>query len=241
MSPRRSEFLSETDAMLLRHTFNTLAVSGFDTFAITGSLALGILMAEEHRTPTRHTINDLDVVARSFDDLPSSLTDRFRCIHVHPDAPPGKLLLQLVDPLAPLRVDVFRSRGRTMERTKTSVCAPAAMVSLEDIAVLSTARLMSLKRGCPVPPKHYEDFLALIDMVDCEVAEQAWADHRGVGDPVNFSEAINEVRHLTAIHGHLLCPAKYSQDANTTCPKCKILGAFAPATAQEVIKILGYC
>lgn len=234
-------FLSEIDASLVGHTLNALTASGLSAFAVTGSLAS---KASFKRRPyTRRAFNDLDIVVRSFEALPPSLIDRFLCIHVHPDAPPGKLLLQLANPSNPLRVDIFRSRGWTMERVKTTVLAGVSvkLASVKDLAALNAVHLMSLRRGNPVPSKHLQDFYALLDVVNHEAAERAWADHRALGDPMTFAEASDQVKHLAAANGHLLCAAEYSQDVEASCPKCKIFGSFAPASAQEIIKILGYC
>jgi hypothetical protein len=57
----------------------------------------------------------VDLVVDSF-TIPASLADRFLLHHIHPHAPEGKTLLQLVDRERALRVDLFRAFGTTLTR-----------------------------------------------------------------------------------------------------------------------------
>jgi hypothetical protein len=228
---------------LVHRTLDAMAACGFSAFAVTGSLALETLKAEKGLPSARRPLNDLDLVVGSFNELPPSLADRFIFPHVHPDAAPGKILLQLVDPSAPLRVDVFRSRGDTFGRAHASTLAgtSVSLVSLEDLAARNAAHLMSLGRGTSVAPKHFRDLAGILGVVEARTVEMAWNDHRETGDPPAFQEAVDLAMRLVEESSGLLIEPEYVQDVEVVCQRCRPAGRFAPAPPREVMRCLGYC
>lgn len=235
-------FLAPEDFSLVRHTLDAMAACGFAAFAVTGSLALEMLKIGKGLPPTRRALNDLDLVIGSFGELPPSLADRFIFPHVHPDAAPGKILVQLVDPVAPLRVDVFRSRGNTLGRLQPSMLAGTAvrLVSLEDLAARNTAHLLSLGRGTPVARKHVRDLAGILDVIEARTMEMAWNDHRNDGDPQSFQEAVDLAMNLAMNNPGLLIEPEFGQADGSACPRCRSMGRLAPAPQHEVVKYLGY-
>jgi hypothetical protein len=87
-------------------------------------------------------LHDLDFVAASLERIPHSLADEFLFRQIHPFEPPGKTMLQLVDPDARMRIDVFRACGATMSRTSRIELAGAwiQIISLEDLSARATTR-----------------------------------------------------------------------------------------------------
>jgi tartrate dehydratase beta subunit/fumarate hydratase class I family protein len=53
------------------------------------------------------SLNDIDFIVDSFEHIPQSLAGEFLFRHVHPFDPPGKTLVQSIDPETMVRVDVF--------------------------------------------------------------------------------------------------------------------------------------
>lgn len=164
-------------------------------------------------------------------------------MHVHSDAPPGKLLLQLVNPNDAVRVDVFGAVGETLARMRSGTVGDREVrfVAPEDAAARLARTLMALERNEPVPRKFAADFRALVDAVDASQVQSAWRDHRNVDDPGSFDEACNRIALALALHGELLVEPVLSTDIDAVCQRCKIVEHFPLASRQRILRILGYC
>jgi len=215
-------------------TLGKLEAAGLRAYAITGSLAL------QRRD---RAANDLDLVVASFADLPQTLSDEFLCIHVHPNATPGKLLLQLVAPEDRVRVDIFGAVGRTLTRAIPGSLEgrPASFVSPEDLAARLAQSLLALGRGEGVPRKFADDFRSIVDRLDPARAEITWRDHRADDAPESFDEACNQIAMLLALHDDLLIEQSFSKNPEATCGRCDAHREFPIASPHEILGILGYC
>jgi hypothetical protein len=211
---------------LARHDIRNWALTGGLAFQIHG-LNLGL------RSSSR-AFNDLDFVTTAFSDIPETLAEDFLFRHVHPCAPPGKTLLQLIDPDNALRIDVFRACGQTMSRA-------VPMVSLEDLVARAARLLLDLAGGVEVPSKHARDYLRFVELVDPAAMEAVWEDHRKPEQPATFGEAKAILRDLIPRSASLLITPQYSQDPNQVCRLCAPSGAFQLADPKLVLSILGYC
>lgn len=236
-------FLSQADAMRVCRVTAKLALHDFREFALTGGLAVEAHWIGLGHAPHVRALNDVDIVVESFASIPCELANTFLCRHIHPKAPEGKTLVQLVDPGEAVRIDVFRARGATMARRQSVSfrTSPIQVVSLEDLAAREASLLMDLDRGAPVPLKHAEDFERPAESADAGQAEIAWRDHRRETDPVTFQEASSRIRELVRSHGHLLIVPDYSHDGDAVCPKCEEAGPFRLASPHAILSILGYC
>jgi hypothetical protein len=236
-------FLSPSDAMRVCRVMAKLALHDFRDFALTGGLAIETHWLGLGRAPRVRALNDMDTVVESFGSIPGALANTFLCRHIHPRAPEGKTLLQLVDPNEAIRIDVFRARGATMARRQSVDfrTRPIQIVSLEDLAAREASLLMDLERGSPVPLKHAEDFERLVEGVDADRVEIAWRDHRRETDPVTFQEASGRIRELIPSRGDLLIVPDYSHDGDAICSKCEETGPFRLASPHAILSILGYC
>lgn len=155
-------FLAPADARRAARVLEKLARRGLRDFAGTGGLAIEAHLVG-HSTRLR-SLNDVDIVVESFGAIPAALADGFLFRHIHPHAPQGKTLAQLVDPGEALRVDIFRAYGATLARSVPMNFrgGPMAVVALKDLAAREASLLMDLARGTPVPVKHARDFQRLI-------------------------------------------------------------------------------
>lgn len=235
--------LAGSDTARVQRSLDKLARCDLNNFAVTGRLAL-----EAHRIrlglPShRHPLNDLDIVVESFASIPEALAGDFLVRHIHAHAPEGKMLVQLVDPDASLRIDIFRAYGATMTRSQSFEFGTnrIRVVSLEDLASRSASLLMDLEGGVAVARKHARDFEFLSQAVDCNRVEVAWRDHRKSTDPLTFEEVRNRIRNLVESRGGLLVIREYSRDVCALCPKCRETGPFRLASPATILSILGYC
>jgi hypothetical protein len=203
-------------------------------YAITGSLAL----QRDGRAP-----GDIDLVVPSFAAIPQTLCDEFLCIHVHPNAEPGRLILQLVAPGEPIRIDIFSAVGKTLSRAVQGKVGDHAVrfVSMEDLASRLARTLLDLGRDKPVPAKFANDFRPIVDRLDRKAVEIAWQDHRADDDPESFDEACNQIAVLLALHDDLLIEQEYSKDADAVCSRCDANAGFPIASPRAILGILGYC
>ena len=236
-------FLAPSDAARVRRSFEKLARRDLHNFALTGRLAF-----EAHRIrlglpPHPHPLNDLDIAVESFSSIPETLAGDFLVRHIHPHSPEGKMLVQLVDPDASLRIDIFRVYGATMTRIESFDFGTDRIraVSLEDLASRAASLLMDLDSGFAVAPKHARDFEFLSQAIDCNRVEVAWRDHRKSTDPLTFEEARNCIRNLVESRDDLLVIREYSRDVSAVCPKCRETGPFRLASPETILSILGHC
>ena len=235
-------FLSSADGARLWRVLEKLSFHGLRRFHLTGRLAM-----ETHRVAAGHhtaprAINDIDIVVPSFDAVPDALARGFLVRHVHPKAPQGKLVVQLVDAEEALRIDLFSAYGSTLARSqlRDSPIGMIHVVSAEDLAARNASLVMDLERGRSVERKHAKDLKSLTEIIDPAQVEVAWQDHRRENDPPRFSEVQARIRDLVQSCDALLVTPGYSRDADAICPRCEETGAWRLASGQDVMTILGY-
>ncbi|MBZ5576757.1 MAG: hypothetical protein LAP40_09385 [Acidobacteriia bacterium] len=236
-------FLSVGDAERLGRASEKLGRHDTSPWALSGGLAIEIHRLRRGCRPSIRALNDLDFVADSFACIPGTLVDDFLFRHVHPAGPPGKLMLQFVDPQNALRVDVFRASGTTLNRTARVDLpwGPNQVVSLEDLTARAARIVLDLAEGVPVPSKHADDYLRLAELADPSIMETAWQDHRKPMHPTTFAEALRLIRELIPARSHLLINPEYSKDTRQRCSRCAPTAAFPLAEASVVLSVLGYC
>ncbi len=203
-------------------------------WALTGGLAFQIHGLNLALPRSLRPLNDLDFITTAFSDIPETLAEDFLFRHVHPFAPPGKTMLQLIDAENALRIDVFRASGQTMSRA-------VPIVSLEDLVARAARILLDLAGGVAVPFQHGRDYLRFVESVDAVAVEAAWQDHRKPEQPATFAESSAMLRDLIPRSASLLITPQYSQDPDEACPRCTPTGAFQLADPKLVLLLLGYC
>lgn len=220
-----------------------LAKHDIGRWALTGGFAIETHHWRLGLESSIRSLNDIDFVTGSFDCIPETLADDFMFRHVHPFDPPGKTILQFVDPESALRIDVFRACGATMDRASRQDLQPEAfqIVSIEDLVARAARLTLDLAERLPVPSKHARDFLRLMELVAPADVETAWQDHRKPNQPVNFAEANSLLRDLIPAHRELLVTPDYSNDTDKVCTRCKPTSAFPLASPNVVLSLLGYC
>jgi hypothetical protein len=196
------------------------------------------VLRRERTTP--HTLNDVDLVVSGFDAVPGTLAAAFLAIHIHPKAPPGRLVLQLADPEERLRIDLFSPYGNTLARSGSLQIGGMPLVSIEDLAARAAQLCSGLARE-EVPRKHAEDFQLLDTWADPAAVENAWGDHRREGDPVLFREARARIHELLQSRPELLVVPTYSQDFESVCAKCEQTAVWSLAAKPLILSCLGHC
>jgi hypothetical protein len=241
MTPER--FLSAENDSRVWSTFRKLARHDVSRWALTGGLAIEAHLARLGAKQSVRALNDLDFITESFDCIPDTLAGDFLFRHIHPLDPPGKTLLQCVDPDSAMRIDVFRVNGATLKRTSTLPFPGGTMrlISLEDLAARTARLALDLAEGVAVPAKHARDFLRLAELVKPAAAERAWQDHRKPQHPSSFREASRQLCELIPASQSLLINPDYSKDANQVCKRCVPTGVFRLADPKVVLSLLGYC
>ncbi len=237
------QFLAPVDTTRVRRVLEKSARSGLDNFALTGGLALEAQIAGLGRGPRIRSLNDVDIVVESFASVPAALAETFLVRHVHPQAPEGKILVQLVDPHECLRIDVFRACGATIERSHPLSFGSTVIkvVSLEDLAARTGRLLMDIEHGAMVARKNAEDFKSLLEFIHLERVEAAWQDHRKASDPLSFKDSSTRLLQLIQFRGNLLVDFPYSRDVDAICPMCREVEPFRLASPRMIMSILGYC
>jgi hypothetical protein len=251
------EFLTDRDAERTLLTLRKIArhgIYGIDGLCATGRWALtgGVAIEIHNRIaggPRRiRPLNDLDFVADAFESIAPGLAEDFLVMHVHRGVEPGKIMLQLADADAGLRIDVFRACPSTLARATTTrdlgldlAAAALRLVAVPDL-IARTARLaLDLLDGVPIPAKHAADYLRLSGMVKPQDVQSAWEDHRKATQPESFEEADRLLRDLIPARAAQLTGTQYGTDVETVCPRCRPTMAFQLADRREVMSVLGYC
>jgi hypothetical protein len=238
-----TKFLSPPDAARAQRTIAKLLRHGDEPLTLTGGLATEIHRIREGFDAEIRPLNDIDLLADSFEAIPSTLSLDFLFRHVHPHDRPGKTLLQCVDAETAVRMDVFRSYGGVTARALSIKIADSNMriISVEDLAARMARLCMDLVRGTPVPAKHARDYLRLLPLVDIGGLDAAWCEHRKPDHPASFADVSNLLTELIATRNELLIVPEYSHNTNETCTRCEATSAFPLADANRILCLLGYC
>jgi hypothetical protein len=236
-------FLSNDDEARAGRAFEKLVRHDISSWVLTGGLAIEIHHELQGHASCMRRLNDIDFITGSFDDLPGSLARDYLFRHVHPFDPPGKTILQAIDPDEALRIDVFRAFSASIERACKVHFADMTvrLISLEDLVARTARLVMELVRRVPVPAKHARDFVRLIELVRPEGIEIVWQEHRRPNDPASFLEAKKLGEQMILTHQDLLITPQYSTDLAEACKRCAPTSAFGLADPKAVISLLGYC
>jgi hypothetical protein len=237
------EILSASDAERAHRTMERLRRHRTGAFVLTGGMAMELHTLKLRSVEEKRPLNDIDFLVDSFDDIPKTLATDFRFRHVHPNDPPGKTLLQCVDPETAVRVDIFRACGSAVARAMPMELDGATLrtISLEDLAAYTVRLCMDLAANTPMPAKHAKDLLRLIPVLDLCAAEPAWREHRKANHPETFRSAVGLVRDSIATRKVLQIVPIYSQDVEQSCSRCQGTEEFPLAAAKQILSILGYC
>ena len=235
-------YLAADDIGRVQRVLRKFTRHGFCDFDLTGGLAVAMHRSLRNASGRARPLNDMDVVVEGFRDVPETLAHDFLVLHIHPFAPAGKIVLQLADADAAVRVDVISTRGATRMRSRpmdTSI-GNQRIVSIEDLAARTGSVLMDLARGKPAPAKFAEHYLWLSPMMDPDNSEPAWRDHRSDDAPATFAEAHAIIRKLVESRRELLVTPENSRDLDETCPQCVETGAWRLSPKQQILSVLGY-
>src|SRR4051794_37948025 len=216
-----TEFLSTSDAQRVSLLLEKLSACGFRGGALTGSLATEAHLLSQGRN-TERPLNDVDFVVESIASIPGSLADGFLVHHIHPRAPEGKMLLQLIDREQALRIDFFRQFGATLTRVVglKAPTGPLTVISLEDLIARTTALVVgSLRLGKPIDPKHARAFRRLAGLGERGRIDAAWHDHRQ-SELESFHQAAQLAHQLLDHHPELAIRERYSAEVSV-CPQCQ--------------------
>jgi len=209
-----AEFLNPRDAQRASLAINKLSAHGFRG-VLTGSLAAEVHLLSRGLKTEQRPLNDLDFVVESFASIPGSLADGFLVHHVHPHAPEGKMLLQLIDPAQALRIDLSRQFGATLTRAERLRGLP--VISLEDLIARMTSLVLGhLSRGASIDRKHAHLFRRIAGLGDSAKMDAAWRDH-GRSGTETFHQAEQLAHELLARHPELVICDQYSAEI-TLCP-----------------------
>jgi hypothetical protein len=222
-----AEFLSPSDAERVSLTLEKLSFYGFRGGALTGGLATEVHLSSLGRGTERRPLNDLDFVVESFASIPGSLAGGFLVHHIHPHAPEGKTLLQLIDPERALRIDLFRQFGATLTRIVwlNSPTGQLPIISLEDLVARTTSLVVGhLQRAGTIDLKHARAFRRLAGAGEPAKLETAWRDHRRSG-PESFQQAARLGHQLLELHPELAIREQYSPEVKA-CAQCQDTGPF---------------
>jgi hypothetical protein len=110
------QFFLMDDAGCVERTLQKLASHDIRPWVLTGGLAVELHHELRGHGASLRPLNNLDFLVGSFDDLPESLVRDYLFRHIHPFDPPGKAILQAIDPEEALRIDVFRAYGNCLHR-----------------------------------------------------------------------------------------------------------------------------
>jgi len=236
-------FFSPTDRVRAELTLHKIANFKESRWAITGGLAIEMHLYQHAVESFIRPLHDIDFMTASFDEIPRGLANDLLFRHIHPHDPPGRNILQGVDPTTAVRIDVFRAYGGEMERVVPVTVAglKLRMASFEDLIARHARLNWDLIEGKRVAPKFAKDFLRMIDLVAHDLVETIWQEHRKPTQPKSFSQTVLQLRKTIATHDELLVSPIYSTDVLESCDRCENIGSFSLADASQILSILGYC
>jgi hypothetical protein len=235
--------LSAADAARAERVLHKLRRHGLENWALTGGFAYQLHSRLLGLDYSERALNDLDFITGGFGCIPGTLSQDFLFRHIHRFASLGKTMLQLIDPAAALRIDIFRACCETMSRAIRVELpfGPLQVVSLEDLVARAGRLLLDLAEGVLVASKHARDYLRFVELTSSIKMEAVWQDHKKPFHPTTFRETNGLLQDLIPRSGRLLITPQYSQDPNQACPQCEPTGGFQLADPKVVLSLLGYC
>jgi hypothetical protein len=234
-------FLSAENVKRAQRVIQRLSAHNLRSFVLTGGWAVEIHHVLRGSDLVQRSLTDIDFVAGSFECLPKSLQNDFLFRHVHPFDPPGKTILQAVDPEQGVRVDVFNDGGIALSRAQTINIFgwQILVISLQDLLARMTRLSLDIAHGGNVPAKHVRDFLRLQPWSDVNAMETVWMLHRRPNHPVTFREAREMLLRLIPTRQDLLIDPEYSRTYQP-CARCIPTDTFQLADPQRLYSLLGY-
>jgi hypothetical protein len=163
-------------------------------------------------------VQDLDLIASDFDVVAPSATAEFLVSHYHLPTPcHPKFLIQLVDPVARFRVDLFPDLQGSISRATQEVFEGLSVPVVQASDILEH-KLQTLRKASPenpVDPKHLEDARVLSELLGMPVPSLP-PDH--------------------------LEWSRYGTDPTARCSRCdeSRSSAFPLAPKEEILAVLGY-
>jgi hypothetical protein len=236
-----SAFLTGDDAQRASDAVEKLLATGFCNGALAGGLAIEARLRSHGRPMYGRALNDVDLVVEDFNAIPAALGDRFLLNHIHPYAPEGKTLLQLIDQERALRIDLFRAFGTTLLRASVldDQTGPLPVLAVEDLVARTTAHVCSrLRQGREIDVKHARAFTRLVGLGRSKQLAEAWRDHHQ-DVPGTLEEAAQQVHQLLARRPDVLVSEEYSTVV-TACDRCQDYGPFRLAPPDMIVDVLGY-
>jgi hypothetical protein len=236
-----SAFLKGDDAQRASDVIENLLANGFGGCALAGGLAMEARLRSHGRPTHWRALNDVDLVVEDFDAIPAALADRFLLRHIHPYAPEGKTLLQLIDRARALRIDLFRAFGTTLSRASVmdEQTGPLPVLAVEDLVARTTAHVCGrLREGREIDVKHVRAFTRLVGLGRSKQLAEAWQDHRQ-NVPGTLEEATERADQLLARRPDLFGSEEYSTVV-TACDRCQDYGPFRLARPDLIVQVLGY-
>lgn len=187
--------------------------------ALTGGVAISVHVGAVHGDRTAGVpAEDIDFVADDVAAVRQTVTNDFLVSHFHlPQPGYAKFLVQLVDPVARVRLDFFPDSLRALGRASVVVVAgvPLRVLEAHDILDHKIALLSKASADSPVEEKHYADGQRLGMICGRDVP------------PVTASQLASTV---------------YSQDVDAICARCHVRrhDGFPLAPKREIFDVLGY-
>ena len=236
-------FLSSADGKRARRTLANLHRHRIEALVLTGGFATELHLLQRGLPVSTRPLNDIDFLVGLFGEIPTTLGGHFIFRHVHPHDPPGKTLLQAVDPDTAVRADVFRAYGGEMERANCMEIDGLSMrvIGLNDLIARAARLCLDLMSHTPVPAKHARDFLRMLPFADRDSIEPIWQEHRKPSHPESFAEAATQINNLIPLRKDLQIEVECSRDVHANCSRCEPTAEFPLADAVQVLSLLGYC
>jgi hypothetical protein len=240
---RLDAFLSPADTRRADRALAGLRRHDVSSLVLTGGLAVELHLELLRGPAEARRLNDIDLLVDSFSEIPATLSADFLLRHVHPGDPPGKTLLQCVDPQSAVRVDLFRACGGEISRAQAIEVNGKVLrvVALEDLVARSARLCLDLAGEIPVPAKHTRDFVRMLPLVFPGAVEAVWPEHRKPDHPGTFAEVAALLSDLIPLRKDLQIDPLFSQDADATCPRCRPTPEFPLADPHRILRMLGYC
>src|SRR5262245_37180424 len=95
--------IASDDVERLMRALDALGRHGLHQWAVTGGVAIAAHLNARANRP----LNDLDIVVPLRLAIPELVAKSYLISHIHPDAKPGRMRIQIVDPDLALRIDIF--------------------------------------------------------------------------------------------------------------------------------------
>lgn len=222
------------------HLQKLLPYLNLESVVVVGGLTIRYHLVNAGINYPPRPFNDLDLVAKSPDDVSSAVIKDFLVSHYHP--PRGNsFYLVLVDPETKTKVDIFDYSHPPREMIKVKFRNfDLSFQSIEDQLTKTVLDCLKVVENLKIDPKQFQDAKLLMNIANPAKAEENWRSRNLKQYPSSLVDTFKLAEKTIAANPQLLVVKPWHRPGPFDCPDCINTPKFPLTPKEQIYKTLGY-